>query len=317
MAFWGADTEQLQQQAELTGAGAKQIEDLAMRLSSTVSTVAWLGPDADDFRATWEGDLRQRLHEAAERLRQLLEELRKHAEEQDEASEPGDGSILGTLGEIFKDIVDWLENYEPLESDGFWGDLLGENGIIGLNTWSAITSIIDAYGMIPGNIGGDILNIIADAGSMGIAVYDGLQAFQDGDLFGVLDAGITYGINALDLTMTVVGMIPTPVTVAIGQFGGIATGALDIAWNAATVTAANSGWGDGSPSKMLIEAPGHAVEALTGWSGLREGTETVTSLAESGFETVSEGIRDAVPIIDPIIDLPQRGVEAVGDLLFG
>ncbi len=68
MAFWGADTEQLQQQAELTGAGAKQIEDLAMRLSSTVSTVAWLGPDADDFRATWEGDLRQRLHEAAERL---------------------------------------------------------------------------------------------------------------------------------------------------------------------------------------------------------------------------------------------------------
>ena len=63
--------------------------------------------------------------------------------------------------------------------------------------------------------------------------------------------------------------------------------------------------------------PGHTVEQLTGWSGLREGTDTVLGGAEDLFSDGSEAIRDAVPILDPIIDMPQRGVEAVGDLLFG
>ena len=59
------------------------------------------------------------------------------------------------------------------------------------------------------------------------------------------------------------------------------------------------------------------VEQLTGWSGLREGTDTVLGGAEDLFSDGSEAIRDAVPILDPIIDMPQRGVEAVGDLIFG
>ena len=99
----------------------------------------------------------------------------------------------------------------------------------------------------------------------------------------------------------------------------IATGALDIGWNALTVATAHNpdSIGGGSPTRALLEMPGHTVEQLTGWSGLREGTDTVLGGAEDLFSDGSEAIRDAVPILDPIIDMPQRGVEAVGDLIFG
>lgn len=313
MAFLGADTEALRAQAELTGNGARQLEGLALRIGIAVRTATWIGPDADRFRNDFESRVRERIEEALEDLRRRLEELQREAEEQDQASD-GDGG-----GTLWDTIGTWLEEYEPLESDGFWGDLLGDDGLLGLDIFAGVTSAIDVAGMFDLGTAGDVLNLVGDAATMGIAMYDGLQAFQDGDLFGVLDAGITYGINGLDMAFTAVGMIPHPVTKIVGGVGGIATGALDVGWNALTVATAHTpdSIGGGSPTRALLEMPGHAVEQLTGWSGLREGTDTVLGGAEDLFSDGSEAIRDAVPILDPIIDMPQRGVEAVGDLLFG
>lgn len=313
MTFLGADTEALRAQAELTGNGARQLEGLALRIGIAVRTATWIGPDADRFRDDFESRVRERIEEALEDLRRRLEELQREAEVQDQASDgDGGGSLWDTIGR-------WLEEYEPLESDGFWGDLLGDNGLLGLDIFAGVTSAIDVAGMFDLGTFGDVLNLVGDAATMGIAMYDGLQAFQDGDLFGVLDAGITYGINGLDMAFTAVGMIPHPVTKIVGGAGGIATGALDIGWNALTVATAHNpdSIGGGSPTRALLEMPGHTVEQLTGWSGLREGTDTVLGGAEDLFSDGSEAIRDAVPILDPIIDMPQRGVEAVGDLIFG
>ena len=324
MAFLGADTEALRAYAERMSTGAVQIEDLAVRLGSAVDSVVWVGPDADAFREEWASRVRSLIESSLDELRRRAQELERDAEEQDETSGAGgDGSGSGvgrsapgddrSPGEM---ISDWLEDYEPLESDGFWGDLLGDNGIIGLDSWAAVSSAIDVVGMFDVGTWGDVLNIAGDAASMGIAVYDGMQAFQDGDLFGTLDAGITYGINSLDLAVTTVGMIPHPITKGIGLIGGPITGALDIGWNGLTVATAHNpdSVGGGSPSRALLETPGYAVESLTGWSGLREGTDTVLDGAQDFFHSGSETVRDAVPIIDPMIDTPQRIVEGVGGL---
>ncbi|MGP9747128.1 hypothetical protein [Brachybacterium sp. AOP29-B2-41] len=313
MTFLGADTEALRAQAELTDTRARQLDGLSLRLGIAVRTATWIGPDVERFREDFESRVLERIEEALEDLRRRLEGLRREAEEQDAASD-GDGG-----GSLWDTITQWLEDYEPLQSDGFWGDLLGEDGLLGLDIFAGVTSAIDVVGMFDVGTWGDVLNIVGDASTMGIAVYDGLQAFQDGDLFGVLDAAITYNINGLDLAFTTVGMIPHPVTKLIGGIGGIATGALDIAWNGLTVATAHNpdSVGGGSPSRALLEAPGDVVEMLTGWSGLREGTDTVLDGAQDLFQDSSEGIRDAVPILDPIIDGPQRIVEGVGDLVFG
>lgn len=313
MTFLGADTEALRAQAELTGTGVRRLEGLSVRLGIVVHAADWIGPDADRFREDFENRVRERIEEALEDLRRRLEELQREAEEQDQASEDdGGGSLWGTIGR-------WLEEYEPLESDGFWGDLLGDDGLLGLDIFAGITSAIDIAGMFDLGTAGDVLNLVGDAATMGIAMYDGLQALQDGELFGVLDAGITFGINGLDMAFTTVGMIPHPVTKIVGGAGGIVTGGLDVAWNALTVAAAHNpdGLGGGSPTRALLEGPGVIVEQLTGWGGLREGTDAVLGGAEDLFADGSEAIRDAVPILDPIIDMPQRAVEGVGDLLFG
>lgn len=312
MTFLGADTEALRAQAELTGNGAHQLEGLSVRIGIAVRTATWSGPDAEQFRDDFENRVRARIEEALEDLRRRLEELQRQAEEQDQVS--GVDASMSLWDALSK----WLEDYEPLESDGFWGDLLGEHGQLGQDLFALATSAVDLAGMFDLGTAVDVLNLLSDAATMNIAFYDGLQAFQDGDLFGVLDAGITYAINGLDLAFTAVGMIPHPVTKAIG-LGGIVTGLLDISWNALTFETAHNpdSIGGGSPSRALLEGPGYIVEQLTGWGGLREGTDTVLGGAEDLYQQGSETIRDAVPIIDPLIDMPQRVVEGVGDFIFG
>lgn len=312
MAFWGADTEALRAHADLTDRGAVQIDDIVVRLGILVHSVEWVGNDADAFRQAWDGTTRTLIEAAVDELRRRLREIQVHADEQDGASDDDGGGAS-----VWDRIIDLLDDYEPLESDGFWGDLLGEYGEWGTTVWGGVSIGLDVWGFFDQLPAGDIANIIGDGISINIAMYDMLQAFQDGDIFGVIDAGITIGINGLDMAFTAMGYVPIPLVAGIGRVGGYVTGGLDILWNAATITAAHNpdGIGGGSASRMLIEAPGHAVEALTGWSGLREATELSTGVLDTGGQLASEVIRDHVPIIDPLIDGSQRVVEAPRRLL--
>lgn len=96
MTFFGMDIDQASEQVERFRTGEQRLEDLAGRLSSTVSSSAgfWRGPDAEAFRAAWEStsiDLRT----AGQELASRSTELTQHQDEQSTASE-SDGQSAGS-----------------------------------------------------------------------------------------------------------------------------------------------------------------------------------------------------------------------------
>lgn len=324
MTFYGANTQQLTEYGTSLDNGAVRVEELIDSLQSVVHATEWIGPDADRFREEFQ-NMREALARAVcDALRERARTCEENAEEQDEASDPKDPSLIDILSDLFDHAKEFLENlwewlkennplddYQPLESDGFWSDLFGENGLTALNVYLGVSSVVDFLGLLP-IPGLTQVGLVNDAVSAEIAKYDLLQSFQDGELFNSVDAAVTLGINGLDIAAAGIATIPHPATVAAGEALGIATGLMDLGWNGLTALSANSGLGDGSPSRMLFEAPGTVVEAVTGWDGLLNAQRSVADGMENAYSEFSEGVRDAVPILDPLIDIPQRGIEAIG-----
>lgn len=325
MSFMGADTDALRGQAQLTGDGAGKLDELLSRLDGLVMGVQWLGPDADAFRDLWSSSARMQFQQSAQELRSRQSLLQGEANEQDTTSAddggPGGGSGGGSLWDRF---TQWLDDYEQLESNGFFGDLLGgpEAGYWGALKWNIDGAILDALAFIPDPTGATtILGLPMDIANIGMGLYDAAQAFQDGEFFGVVDGLTTAGINALDATFGVIGLIPTPPTKIIGEIGGMVTGALDMGWSGMTALAQASaiagGPGGGSTSQFMLSMPGFLLEQATGYSGLSDLQDQGFAAIDSVFGSASDYVREQVPIIDPILDLPQRGLEAVSDAAFG
>lgn len=294
--FLGADTEALRRQAGRTGDGSVRIEDLLARLDAVVSGVEWIGPDADAFRDRWSGEAREQLRRVIEALRDDEKELDGEAEQQDSCSgSDGEGG-----GSLWDRIQDWLDDYEPKESDGFFGDLLGgpESGLWGSLGWNTLSTGLDIWGLFPNPVA-TAVGLPFDLASVGIGLYDAAQSFQDGELFGTIDGLTTAGINGLDAGFGVASLVPYPPVAAVGEIGGIVTGGLDALWSGASilaqVDAMQGGDHGGSTSRFLLESIG--ID-----DGLLDG-------AESLYASGSEWIRDQVPVLDPMIDVSQGVVE--------
>ncbi|WP_394214196.1 hypothetical protein [Brachybacterium vulturis] len=312
MAFLGADTGQLRDQGTTTRDGARRLEELCEALDGAVRAIEWTGPDADDFRRLWEGQVRSRGRGACEQLDQRAVRLEEEADEQDTCSddgsgESGSGGWAEPGGSPWDSFQDWLEHYEAKESDGFFGDLLGgpEAGYWGNLGWSGASITGDIAGLVPEPTGV----------AAGIGLYDAAQSFQDGDPFGAFDGLVTAGINILDIPAGALSVVPYPPAKLVGEGVGIATGSLDMAWSAITaqaqISAIAGGPGDGSASRFMMEMPGWGLEQMTGNTVLSDATRSGAGGVEEGFGWGSETIRDAVPTIDPILDLPQHVVENV------
>ncbi len=100
--FYGADTEQLRTHAQLLKDRASTLEDLRSRLEPLVlDDGAWQGPDADAFRDRWRSQTAPRLASLSERLGTRSGDLEDQAEQQDDASQAKDHSLL----DLLKDIV--------------------------------------------------------------------------------------------------------------------------------------------------------------------------------------------------------------------
>lgn len=305
MSFLGADTDQLRDLAGSTKNGAGRIEDLVASLDGTVQGVTWVGPDADAFRERWNGMVLALVRDAVERLAERSRVLEENAEDQDSTS-GDDGGSGGSSGDgdgsIWDAIQQWLEDYEPQESDGFFGDLLGgpESGLLGNLAWNTASAGMDLFGIF-GGTPGTIAGLPMDVASMGIGLYDAMQSFQDGELYGTADGLITYGINAADTTFGVLSLVPFPPVMAAGEIGGAVTGTLDTLWSGATalaqLDAISGGDSGGSTSRYLLDAVGVPTDVLDGAEGL--------------FADGSAWIRDQVPVIDPIIDGSQNLVENI------
>ena len=96
-AFWGADTDQLEQHATAMHTAAQRLVELQEQLSSLVMDEAiWRGSDADSFRERWQSDALQASERVAGDIDTKADEVQGHASEQDGAS--GEGGIGGALG---------------------------------------------------------------------------------------------------------------------------------------------------------------------------------------------------------------------------
>lgn len=96
--FYGADTEQLREQAGACLRGSGTLRDLIGSTSALVGSVEWTGPDADAFRERWQSVVRAQLTERADALRARADDLQAQAEEQDGASDGDGGSGGGPFG---------------------------------------------------------------------------------------------------------------------------------------------------------------------------------------------------------------------------
>jgi hypothetical protein len=296
--FYGADTDQLRDQGGRTTTSADRLTELLSGLSALVSSVEWVGPDADAFRQRWEAEVRSTADRAATMLEERGRRLDQDAEEQDEASGGGDGGDATPWERFLRS----LQGEGHMESDGFFGDLLGgpESGMLGNIAWNSLGAGVDVVSMIPGlGLPATIAGLAMDIPSIGIGLYDMAQSFQDGDLFGTIDGGLTAGINTLDAAAGILSVIP--VTAPAGEIAGIFTSGLDALWSGATVAAQldaiNGGDHGGSTSRFLLEQIG--VD-----SGLLD-------TADSIFGQGTEFVRDQLPFLDPMIDSSQLLVESV------
>lgn len=298
MGFYGADTGQLRAQGLRTGGAAVRVEELLSALGGVIAMVEWTGPDADAFRERFSGDVLPTGEGSVAMLRERGRELEGHAEEQDGAS-GGDGE--GAQGPWDR-FLDSLLGDGHMDSDGFFGDLLGgpESGALGTIGWNLVGMGMDVPGMVPGaGLPWTVAGMVTDVASLGMGLYDMSQSFQDGELFGTIDGAVTAGVNTLDLAAGVLSVIP--VTLPVGEVAGIVTSGADALWSGATIAAQmdaiQGGGHGGSTSRFLLESLG--VDA-----GLLEAADGV-------FGQGSQWIREQVPFIDPLIDSPQLLVESV------
>lgn len=136
MSFQGMDTEQVTGQSEALARAAQRLEGLLGDLDGSVRSVAWVGPDADAFREQWGSTRREVESLVMPGLEDRSRELQQHVEEQDRASEDGDGGWFGdmmdwlgdTPGDVVDAIGDGMDWLGDRISDGAdWvGDRIGE-----------------------------------------------------------------------------------------------------------------------------------------------------------------------------------------------
>lgn len=335
MNFWGADTAQLRQHGSALRSGGQRLDELIATLSTAVDGAEWVGIDAEEFRNAFRTLCSSRIAPTGDALDSLAKECDEHADGQDDASEsegsssggngPGDGgSGGGGPQNPFDALLQALRDYIPLESDGFWGDLLGgpEAGYWGSLTWNTGSFVADIIGLIPEFPTGvtAAISLATDIPSAAMGYYDALQSFQDGDYYGTVDGLITGGINTLDAGFGALSLVPPvpPVGLAlkgIGEVGGIVTGSLDAGWSflsaAAQGSAIAGGPGGGSTSRFLATAPAWALEEITGIPAYTEVAEPITSGIDDVYSQMTTAVREAVPVIDPLIDVSQRPLEWV------
>jgi hypothetical protein len=120
----GADVDQLDELARTMDSAGHRLTGSADRMTAAVSSVVWLGPDAEGFQGWWRRDGAQRLHGASDWLRQLGASLRKQAGDQRTASEGGPvGRVSGggpeAGGHGDPDTVNSAEDYEDFPRDEY------------------------------------------------------------------------------------------------------------------------------------------------------------------------------------------------------
>ncbi len=106
--FFGADTEALRAYAGRVHTGSGRLTELRESLSAQITSLQWVGPDADAFRADFSGRLSGLFAQARHDLERRRADLETHAEEQDAASGVGGEGAGGGPGSGDRSFDDLL-----------------------------------------------------------------------------------------------------------------------------------------------------------------------------------------------------------------
>lgn len=103
--FYGADTDALRDYAQRVQTGSTRLSELRDALQARVTSVEWVGPDAETFRDDFSGRIAALFEQAGTALTTRRGELDSHAEEQDQASGEGGEGGDRSFGDIISDLL--------------------------------------------------------------------------------------------------------------------------------------------------------------------------------------------------------------------
>lgn len=291
--FYGADTEQLRGFGDLLGTTTGRLSELAAQLSSQVSAVEWVGPDADAFRDDYSGRVSGLFHSAEGILDRFRREAGDHADEQDEASDPSDGGTLGAIGDFLGGLWDGATSvWDVLTHQGLQGPLGILDGILDLTN---VGGLRDAAGRLTGALSPAMrvfngiagpLSILGGIDSLFFTDYEGVRGGVD-RFFGAVS--IASGIGGIAVAS---GVVLGPVLAPALAIGGIAAGA----WALGNLVYDN--W------DSITEFGSNAVSAIG------DGISTVGNAIGDGVSAVGEGISNVGDAIGDVAD-------GVGDFVGG
>lgn len=85
-AMKGMAVEEVRRMAQMLADAADEITTITQELTTGLDDVDWTGPDADRFRAQWEGDMVPALQDVAHAVSELGTRAESNASQQDATS---------------------------------------------------------------------------------------------------------------------------------------------------------------------------------------------------------------------------------------
>jgi uncharacterized protein YukE len=86
VAYYGIESEQMDQMGRQFDSKAAEIQSLVSQLGRALEGVGWSGPDADRFKTDWQGKHATELKAVSEALRTAAQSIRRNMQDQQSAS---------------------------------------------------------------------------------------------------------------------------------------------------------------------------------------------------------------------------------------
>ncbi|GGA70303.1 hypothetical protein GCM10011490_21180 [Pseudoclavibacter endophyticus] len=147
--MFGANPDELRSIGTTFRRSGDVLERAGFDLRAEIDGVSWFGPDADRYRETWGASLHFDATELGNTLRDARDRLHRQADEQDEASEPGQDE--GCLQSTWNGTTSFFGSL----FGAVWGDVQGIAGLLGFDenwgwSWDNLAETWTGMGVLIG-----------------------------------------------------------------------------------------------------------------------------------------------------------------------
>ena len=298
--FWGADTEALRDYSGHVVRGGQALGELRDRLQQTVTSVEWIGPDADSFRDDFTGRISSLFRNSSDLLIENSRTLEQHAEEQDDASATGGadgggsgGGILDAIGDFFRDLGEGINNaidtiFEVTGIKTLWNGISdAARSVLDSPLVKGVTGFLGKLGPVGQFLGSGLNSIVGGAHTF----LDGVDAVVDPPHDGWRGLGdrVFGGLKAVSGA----GQIASTVGVPLGPIGpaGVAmAGAASNLWDSAGPLMDTMEAGGSVSLSDAVSTLGPGVSGLVNAAGGPQGISAMASGSPIGGLIAGSGI---------------------------